>query len=98
MNKTQNLTILLLTCSAGVLATLLLLAWPPEGLAGETSVQAGDYILATGSYSESADLIYVVDVAQQKMNLYFLDPRTNGIESVAGMDVAREFEKQAAGD
>ncbi len=78
MRDPKNLTIALLCVSAAILGTALLLSMTVATPAyGETPVRAGDYILLTGAYSDSTDLIYVTDVAAQKINTYVFNPASN---------------------
>ena len=74
MKDTKNLTIALLCVSATVLATALALL--PSAHA-DAPVRGGEYIMITGAYSGKTDLLYVIDVAVQKVNTYVFNPQTN---------------------
>lgn len=80
MRDPKNLTIALLCVSATLLATVLVLL----GAAGQpayadTPVRGGDYIMITGAYSDSTDLLYVLDVATQRINTYVFNPQNNDL-------------------
>ena len=78
MTESKNLTIVLLCVSATVLATVLVLVNQTAAPAyADTPVRAGDYIMIAGEYSESTDLVYVVDIVAQKVNTYVFNPASN---------------------
>ena len=83
MRDPKNLTISLLCVSAVILATALgVLHLTARPATADTPVRAGDYILLTGSVSTSVDLVYVIDVAEQKLNAYFFSAGKNEFKLV----------------
>ena len=63
---------------ADVLATAFaLLPGTAAPAHADTPVRGGDYIMITGAYSDSVDLLYVIDVVAQKVNTYVFNPQTN---------------------
>jgi len=93
MKNTENVTIALLAVTACILAALLVASHTgePAYAAGE-SVKGGDYIMAAAQWSASTDLVYVIDIAARQMNVYFLNPNTQALESLPSMDLRRAFE------
>lgn len=78
MKDPKNLSIALLCVSATVLATVFVLLSSTAAPAyADTPVRGGDYIMITGAYSESVDLLYVIDVVAQRVNTYVFNPQTN---------------------
>lgn len=77
MKDPKNLTISLLCVSAAILATALLLAHVTAGDArADVPVRVGDYIMVTASASTTVDLVYVIDMAVNKINVYsYIDGR-----------------------
>jgi len=71
VNNTHNTTIVLLLITAGILTAMLLSAYVGDPTAyGDASVRQAQYILATGAYDENTDLLYVVNIATQKLVVY----------------------------
>ena len=64
MSKSQNATIIVLLISAAILTTMLVAGFyaSQQQANADASVRQGRYIMATGAYSKSIDLIYVLDV------------------------------------
>ena len=93
MKNTQNVTIVLLIVTASVLTTLLLASYlytqPAYGAIG--SVKGGDYILSSGSYNAETDFIYIIDIASNKLNIYFPNINTNALTLGDSVDLARSF-------
>ncbi len=89
----QNVTILLLTISAILLGSLL------AGLSYTDPAQAGmaqrrnEYIQVTGQYNSSTELLYMVDLTQQKMNVYFADEQKKTTTLLTQLDLKRAFQE-----
>ncbi len=77
MKDPKNLTISLLCVSAAILATALLLAHvTADSARADVPVRVGDYIMVTASASTTVDLLYVIDMAVNKINVYsYIDGR-----------------------
>lgn len=76
MQDRDNLTIGVLSITATVLVAAILLATlvgpePAYGI-GQTD-RGGDYIIVTGQFSDSSELIYITDAAAQRLNVYSYD-------------------------
>ncbi len=71
-NDTQNLTIALLLVAAAALGAILIGTLADEPAYADASVRQGRYIAVTGAWSNDIDLLYVLDVPNQKLNAYFL--------------------------
>jgi len=96
MNKTQDITIVLLLVCAAVLGTLLVGAYSSTGdrafAAGTT--RAGNYLMCTGFLSETMDLLYVIDVGARRLNVYGADDNKMALDLVqdAGVDLSKAFQ------
>jgi hypothetical protein len=74
MKNTQNITIGLLVVTASILTTLLVAGYLyTEPAYAISTAKDGDYIIATGSYDESRDFVYVLDIATERMAIYLPD-------------------------
>ena len=92
MKNTQNMTIGLLLITAAVLTALLISSYvTPQPTYAAPSVKEGDYIMGTGQWSPSTDLVYVLDIAAQRINVYTANINTNSVELVATTDLERAF-------
>lgn len=93
MNSTENVTILLLVVTAAVLTTLLVAGYlynePAYAAAG--SAKSGDYIMVAGQYNQDSDFLYVLDIAAQKLNIYFPNVNTNAITLGDSVDLSKTF-------
>lgn len=88
--NTRNLTIAILCVSAAIMGTMLVvLHTTPVALA--TEVRAGDYIMATGRFADSQEALYVVDTAQQKLNVYNFVVARNEIQLRDSLPLNRIF-------
>ena len=76
--QTQNVTIALLLMTAAILTSLLAASWLyTEPAYAGASARAGDYLVVNGMYDTDTDFIYVLDIANAKLNLYYPDINTN---------------------
>jgi hypothetical protein len=93
MQKTQNITIVMLLMTAAILTSLLAAGWlytEQPAYAGGVS-RAGDYIMASGQYDADTDFIYVLDMANAKLNVYYPDINTNQLKIGVTVDVGAAF-------
>jgi len=93
MQKTQNLTIILLLMTAAILTSLLAGSWlytTEPAYAGGTT-RAGDYIMANGTFDGDTDFIYVLDVANAKLNLYYPNINTKMLTLGTSVDLQSTF-------
>ena len=93
MKQSQNTTLMLLTVTAAVLTTLLvasLLHNQPAYAIGGSS-KGGDYIMVAGAFNTESDFIYVLDIANEKLNIYFANINTNALALGDSIDLAKAF-------
>ncbi len=78
-NANNNLAIGVLSVTATILLVGVLLAGllttNEANAIGQTD-RGGDYIVVTGQFSSTSELIYVTDAAAQRMNLYSYETTT----------------------
>ncbi len=93
MQKTQNITIVMLLMTAAILTSLLVAGWlyTEQPAYGSGVSRAGDYIMASGMYDDGTDFIYVLDVANAKLNLYYPNATTNLLTLGCTTDLAAAF-------
>ena len=75
MKQRDNLTIGVLSITAVVLLVGVLLApgWQAPAYAIGQLDRGGDYIMLTGQFSKSSEMVYLIDAAAQKLNAYSYD-------------------------
>jgi len=93
MTDNKNLTIMVLCVSAAVLATALVVTSVSDRALADASTRGGDYIWVAGEYSAQRDLIYVVDLAAQKMNTYRVTPKLDALQLRDQVDLKKQFQK-----
>ena len=93
MNNKQNSLIVLLLISAALLASMLFVAHQTNqtAQAGNTSARFGDYIICPGGRAEGTDNVYVIDVREQRMIAYMIEPGTTDLIAVDLIDLQRYF-------
>jgi hypothetical protein len=90
MNKTQNFAIGTLLVTAAVLVALLIGSVSTNTAYGtSTSVKQGDYIMSAGELSSGLDMVYVINIATRKLNVYFTNKNTWAIDLVDTVDLER---------
>ena len=93
MKKTQNITIVMLLMTAAILSSLLVAGWlyteQPANASGVS--RAGDYIMASGMYDSDTDFVYVLDIANAKLNLYYPNINTNQLTLGTSVDLGAAF-------
>ncbi len=91
MKDNKNITIAMLCVSAAILVTVLVLTYDSNQALADTSIRGGDYIMVTGNYSKTLDLLYVIDIAQQKINVYTLDEQNNALKMLDQANLKQVF-------
>jgi len=91
MKDMQNVTIVLLLITAVILAVVLIATYQTEPAYADTPTRGGDYILGTGAWSKSRDLVYVIDRATRTINVYAANINTNVIDLVDQQNLERVF-------
>ena len=94
MKDTKSMTIAMLCVLAAILATVLVLTYDSNQALADTSIRGGDYIMVTGNWSKSLDLVYVIDIAQQKINVYALDENNNVVRMLDQASLKQIFKKR----
>ncbi|HOF18752.1 MAG TPA: hypothetical protein PK082_07565 [Phycisphaerae bacterium] len=93
LKNPQNLTIVLLLATAAVLAAMLLATYTQDAQAGTSAGKQGDYIMVNGMWSGSTDLVYIVDIAARKLNVYYAHAASNDVKLIQTVDLAKAFEE-----
>lgn len=90
MIDTKNLTIGVLSVTAMILflGVVLLNQMPTAYAAGQTA-KGGDYVVSTGQYSNSLEVVYILDAAASKVIAYAYDTNRKRLEQIAGFDLGR---------
>jgi len=92
MQKTQNITIVMLLMTAAILSSLLIAGWLYTEPAYASGVsRSGDYIMTSGQYDADTDFVYVLDMANAKLNVYYPDINTNQLKIGVTVDVGAVF-------
>jgi len=90
MNDTRNITIAVLCVTATILTVALVMMHRSDAYA-DTPVAGGDYIMVTGAYSSSTDILYVVDQRSGRLNAYVIDRTRNRFEPREQIDLRKLF-------
>ena len=97
MKDPQSITIGLLLATAVILAAMLVgnYATINSVAYADTPVKQGDYILGTGALTDSTDLVYVLDVATRRLNVYFANVGTvnKRLDILDSIDLEKAFEQ-----
>lgn len=92
MQKTQNVTIVLLLMTAAILTSLMVASWLyTEPAYAGASARAGDYLIVNGMYDTETDFVYVLDIANAKLNLYYPNINTNQLTLGTSVNLAATF-------
>ena len=93
MKDTQNIALVLLAISAAILTTLLVAGYlytePAYG--ATTAVKDGDYMIAVGSYNQDTEFLYILDIAKNRLNLYYVNINTNAVTLRDSVELSRVF-------
>lgn len=78
----KNLTIGALSTTAVILLVGLVIVHsrPTPAYGSGTTAQSSAYVMTTGFYRVNEELLYVTDVAKQRMVIYRVNPQTRQIE------------------
>ena len=76
MKDTQNMAIALLGVTAVILTALLIGTYTTNRAYADTAIKGYGYVMVAGQRSENMDLLYVIDIAAQKLNVYGRDVKT----------------------
>ena len=96
MQDDKNLTIGVLSITAVVLLVGVILTsvgGQNQALAIGQSDRGGDYIVVTGQFTQSAELVYVADAAAGRLNLYSYDATRRQLILWDSQDLRRVFGK-----
>jgi len=87
----KNFAIGILSTTAVILLVgLVLIQSRPEPAYGfGMTAQGGDYLVTTGQLQPSQELLYILDAAHQKLNVYRFDMSRKQIALVSGEDLAK---------
>jgi len=95
MKDMQNVTIGLLLVTAVILGAMLVSSYMTADRAAyaDTPVKQADYVLGTGAWAKSTDLVYVLDIAARRLNVYFMDTRRarKDMQLIDRVDLNRAF-------
>ena len=93
MKDTQNVTIAMLLISAVILTVMLVAAYTntSQDAYAKTSIKQGDYIMVNGDWSPSIQLLYIVDIAANKLNVYYTPPAGNQLKLIHTVDLDKAF-------
>ena len=91
-NDSRDLIIAVLCLTATVLlcAVLLLDTIGQRPALAELNDRGGDYVVCTGSVSSGKELLYIIDAAAKRMNVYELD-NSGRFEIGDSVDLSRVF-------
>ena len=92
MKNSQNIIIVLLVVAAMILAAVLVGSYTSEKAYADTMSKQGDYIMTTFKFSDSRDLVSVIDISTRRMNTYAANINGNTIDLVDdNVDLERAF-------
>lgn len=92
MKNRKNLAIAALLVTAAILSGLLIVAGNTEPAYGRAaSVKGGDYIMVAGAYSQSRDLVYVINRATREVVAYEINLQKNAIEILDRVNLEQAF-------
>ncbi len=93
MKDGQNITIGLLLVTGCILAAMLISDFTSTTAYADTPIKEGDYILGTGAASSATDLIYVIDIANRRLNVYSANINTNALDIIDTVNLDRAFRR-----
>jgi len=92
MKNHANVTIAVLSISAVILASAVIVGYLSDQPAyADTPARRGDYIMNTGAWSSSRDLLYIIDVPKQLLNVYAYDINSNAVQLVDQVNLRLAF-------
>ena len=95
MKNTQNITISLLTLSAVILTAMLIGIYCNTSDQADASVtiKQGQYIMSTGTWSSSYELVYIINITTGKMTAYVYNKPTRRLQNLDQTDLNSVFGK-----
>ncbi|MFW6061606.1 MAG: hypothetical protein ACOC93_02240 [Planctomycetota bacterium] len=95
LKDSKNLTVVLLAISAVVLGAMVVGTWSDSAWAGEPAGTSygSDYVMVSGAWTGSTDILYIVDVRAQRLNAYFIDRQDEQVQLRDSIDLARLFNR-----
>ena len=90
-NRTFAIGILSVTAVLLLAALIVLgqLPGPQPAFGSGQAMAGGDYIIFSGQYQRSLQLLYVIDVAVNRMNVYGYDENRGGLRIVQSVDLKK---------
>ena len=90
--RNDTVLILVLALLAVLLSGMVFTSWQDNQAAAATPDHQGDYIMVTGTRSDSNDLLYVIDVPHQKLIVYGVDGTNNRMIVADTVNLAGVFQ------
>ena len=87
MNNNTNTIIVLLAITAAILGAILVGSYTAGPAYAESSVKQGDYLMGPIGFTSAQQLVYVIDMTQNKLNTYALDKRGGAIRPVEAVPI-----------
>ena len=99
MKNTQNITISLLTVSAVIMTAMLVGIYlnTSDQADAHVSIKQGEYILCTGTWSASYDLVYIINIQTGRMTAYVYNKPTRRLQNLDKTDLNAVFGKLRVG-
>lgn len=93
MKSHQNIIIVALLITSAVLGLMLFSSISSQKAYAVASSRAafGDYIMCTGQIQSSTELLYIVDIPNQRFIVYGVDATMNRITPLDRVDLKRIF-------
>jgi hypothetical protein len=93
MKDPQNVTIFLLLITAAILGAMLISSYMTLDNTAYATATAmrGDYIMSTGARSGSRELLFVIDRAARRLNVYETNTTTWAVDLQDSVDLRRAF-------
>lgn len=93
MKTNQNTAIIMMLISAAILSAVLVGTYTntSQRAYADTGTRDGDYTMAAGMYASDRDLLYIIDIANQKLNVYVININTRAIEFGDSVDLRQIF-------
>ncbi len=93
MNDTGNVTIGLLIVTAVILTLMLVGTYfqTSQPVLAEGPARSGNYIMASGRWNVSVDIIWVINIAARQLNIYYANFKTDALELIDSVDLDQAF-------
>ena len=90
-NKTFAIAILSTTSAIFLVGLLVVLSRPLPASADGMTASGGGYVITVGALTDGGEeLLYVIDVADEKLAVYRFDVANHAIQIVQGIDLAEQ--------